>query len=458
MSTVQKLYDEFVFAKNEKRRAISRKFLPFLREEGPDRDYLLEKFAQFQLTILHFDFTADEFTLLESEKYGSILLQALSKQKFELAYAIGKTTGKYGICCRFENETTPREILEELNHQLEGRNIATCFVQKADLKEMLHYGLIPCPYVSDVTKLTDGNTLLALEYYRQGLSEEEIEYWIGVEDSYDYLCKVGFWSLVTKSYCEEAAKVGNSYPSLFHFPELLYHGDSFVERVGEDGMVSLVAIPASQRPKTDMSLFQTPVSHKYSSVSQIPAKKISVTRYASGMSKGLFYGDRPIGICGYFYYAEPESATFLSYENPFIAFNKTAAAEKLLKMQDDDELRETLLSLSFNQNTPLRDLILQHIDGILPEDLKFTVKEAEDLLGYDDGVDDDLFRSPTKVYLGKKMGLYAYEDGLDQPLCIAAAKLGYDIVILTHMVGSHQVVTEVLDTRDDSLKNLWFKK
>jgi hypothetical protein len=41
-------------------------------------------------------------------------------------------------------------------------------------------------------------------------------------------------------------------------------------------------------------------------------------------------------------------------------------------------------------------------------------------------------------------------------LCKAAASLGYDIIILTHMIGSHQVVTEVLDTREDSSKYLWY--
>lgn len=176
------------------------------------------------------------------------------------------------------------------------------------------------------------------------------------------------------------------------------------------------------------------------------------------VSQGLFYGDRPDDICGYFYYAEPQSTTYLAYNRALVAFNKTDAAEKLLAENEDEELRSSLESLRFNENTPLRGLILQHMNGTFPEDLRFTVEEAEDLLGYDDGVDDDLFRSPTKVYMGKRMELYAYEDKLDQPLCRAAARLGYDIVILTHMVGSHQVVTEVLDTREDSIKHLWFQK
>lgn len=64
----------------------------------------------------------------------------------------------------------------------------------------------------------------------------------------------------------------------------------------------------------------------------------------------------------------------------------------------------------------------------------------------------------TLFYTGNRLGMYAAEDELDQPLCQAAQYLGYDIIILTNMIGSHQVVTEVLDTRDDSYSHLWFKR
>lgn len=178
MTTVQEVYNEFVSVTGSERRlAISRKFLPFLRKQGLDRDFLLRKIFLDRKLLYDFDFTAEEFALLEPERYGSILHSSLSMNKFELAYAIGKATGTYGICCRFENETAPRTILEELNARLEGRNIATCFVQKADLKEMLRYGLIPCAYVSATYHLIgDGTYLQVLEYYKEGLTEEEIEY------------------------------------------------------------------------------------------------------------------------------------------------------------------------------------------------------------------------------------------------------------------------------------------
>lgn len=41
--------------------------------------------------------------------------------------------------------------------------------------------------------------------------------------------------------------------------------------------------------------------------------------------------------------------------------------------------------------------------------------------------------SDTKFYTCELLGLYAAEDGFDQPLCKAARYLGYDIVILTHI-------------------------
>lgn len=209
---MEALYEEFLLTDNNMRAAVSRKFLPLLREKGPDREFLLKKLQYRQNMLYQFDFTWEEFELLEPEKYGSSLLGALAREKYDLAYAIGKATGKYGICCRFDEETSPRQILEVLNAHLDKSNIATCYIERADLNEMLRYGLIPCPYVGDMAKmLLDPGTLELLEYHREGLTEKEIEYWTGTPNYYEELCKVGFWSLVTKEYCLEAVKKGNSY-------------------------------------------------------------------------------------------------------------------------------------------------------------------------------------------------------------------------------------------------------
>src|SRR5438132_6936899 len=59
-------------------------------------------------------------------------------------------------------------------------------------------------------------------------------------------------------------------------------------------------------------------------------------------------------------------------------------------------------------------------------------------------------------YAGTYIGLYALEDKLDQPLCLLGREYNLDVIILRNMVGSHQVVTEVLDTRtrEESFKSL----
>lgn len=64
-----------------------------------------------------------------------------------------------------------------------------------------------------------------------------------------------------------------------------------------------------------------------------------------------------------------------------------------------------------------------------------------------------------KFYIGAEhFGFYGEEDVLDQVICLAAAKQGIDIIILTHMPGAYQVVGEVLDCRERtvSFANLIF--
>lgn len=60
-------------------------------------------------------------------------------------------------------------------------------------------------------------------------------------------------------------------------------------------------------------------------------------------------------------------------------------------------------------------------------------------------------RTNTRIYLGSSRlghgdGLFGFEDYFDQPLCVAAKQAGYDMVILTEMIGKFQIVVEVLNT------------
>jgi hypothetical protein len=71
--------------------------------------------------------------------------------------------------------------------------------------------------------------------------------------------------------------------------------------------------------------------------------------------------------------------------------------------------------------------------------------------GYSPDVNYDTSPIITNNITNKKyyhtLGMYAVEDPLDQVVCKFAKYLGFDTVILTNMIGSHQIVSEVLDTR-----------
>ena len=60
---------------------------------------------------------------------------------------------------------------------------------------------------------------------------------------------------------------------------------------------------------------------------------IPVTRYAKGMSRGLYFeeaSDVDIEYCGTFYYHEPESTTLLAYKTSESFFNKTSKLIKII--------------------------------------------------------------------------------------------------------------------------------
>jgi len=207
----------------------------------------------------------------------------------------------------------------------------------------------------------------------------------------------------------------------------------------------------SKRPINNMLMYRSPDSHTLSTITS-EWSLIPVTRYAAGMSKGLYYETTCDNFCGTFYYKEPESTTYLAYQKSFTAFNKTDA---YLKLGGTEDIK-TFFGTSFGHEVTMK-MIRYHIDGIIPADLMMTKGEIQsiinDLAAGNGNTDDE--PGTQKIY-ATDLQLYAEEDGLDQPLCILARDQGYDIVVLTNMVGSHQVVTEVLDTRSrvDSYRSL----
>lgn len=302
---------------------------------------------------------------------------------------------------------------------------------------LIQKGFLPVrPYDPHDPNLTvrELDTLLrnAVEAYVYGYTPEESLFWFETNldwelQRYTYIT----WRYATiKYWMDKAQKTADSLPLLLYAPNEVY---------------------LTKRPKTDMLMFKNPdMSH------QPPPTKyhIPVTRYAQGMSRGLYYldGDRE-EYCGTFYYFEPESDVQLGY-NTFLKFpNKWAARGYFLNipgLPSEDELSK------------YRGWISDEMDywtgySNIPPDLMMTPLEALDI------IDNVVYRSEllsvyttefasklpqTRRYAGQITKLYGYEDLLDQDICRWARKLGIEILIFEFMVGSHQIVTEILDTRD----------
>lgn len=287
----------------------------------------------------------------------------------------------------------------------------------ADPRRMIQLGLWPTSIEMD------GGWVLE---WLAGVPNKEIRFWHGLagsERNAAMLHEEMNWQYKTlQTIKREAIQGANSIALSLYAPELLYRG--------------------SHRPINDMSLFRSPMSvttrreDVINSVIVIQGEQwnvVPVTRYALGMSKGLYYDvDTPSEVCGTFYYQEEESTTLLAYKTALRAFNKTDAAAKLSVPRD-------------YRTVDIASEMAAHIDGTLPRDLMMTPLEAFAYSRH--GGIDPASLSQAKHYAGAFLGLYAAEDAWDQPLCNAAREAGYDVVILEAMVGSFQIVTEVLDTR-----------
>lgn len=353
-------------------------------------------------------------------------------------------------------------------------------------------------------------------------------------------------------------------------------------------------IYSSQRPKTAMTLFRLPQSmmidsaqlfdnfssgntgtdptgysfppapsEGYVKIGGVDNWLIPVTRYAAGMSQGLYHCDKDKCVstptyCGTFYYHEPESTTWLAAPATRIRtfVNKL---EAMFRLSDKTDI---LTHVSLAEVTDDEDvnwqigLVYAYLLGAIPADLQLTadalnfVKVFRFHIPYSDIVEPlpaDISRWPTpiiipsptasfdsrvfrkyarnyqlrswtsllpilkevcqhgsvdyqfdldmyirqkrlkyaqrgkvyeppiteseikviklrqyekhlKIYVGREIGMYAAEDIFDQKICTLARARSIDVVRLTHMIGSNQVVHEILDTRDRpaSFKNLVF--
>lgn len=289
------------------------------------------------------------------------------------------------------------------------------------------------PWYVNLMPIYESRTEFIILMIYDGASNDDIYYFTGIEYIKEFFKKFGLIE-VTDSVIEKEVKMGNWYYLLLTNQDLLYK--------------------KSHRPITNMKMFS---DNYYDCTCEISGLKLPVARYASSVDSGKYNTERPDCMCGYFYYLENESTTFLSYKKPFKSFNKVTAAYELRKMIPKDEKR---LRYDLNEGIARVDrkgtlqFQLMHAEGILPRDLRFTPEEAFDLLGVDGYIEN--YSSSFRAYLGGEH--IGAEEFLDQPICKAAKFLGYDIVIFEALVGETQVDCEILDTRDDSFRNLWLKR
>lgn len=327
---------------------------------------------------------------------------------------------------RLENHTQLVRLALELNAEAHS-NVSVTIDYVWNPKQAIQVGLWPSSHLTYDAWFVD---------WMNNVPAADIAFWhdgIDVAEEAQKMKTIGTW--IWKSLEEhkrEAVASASSLPLLLYARELLYQG--------------------SKRPKTEMSLFRSPLSRTIRRADVRDGRVVldgeewrvvPVTRYAAGMSKGLYFGeDRPLDSCGTFFYLEPESTTYLAFKTSFRAFNKTEAALALGIATEEDEGVQTML---------------KHSRGAYPRNLMMTPEEAYSALH--PGVllpAGDVSDEPR--YAGVYLDLYAEEDIWDQPLCNTAAEEGYDVVILESMVGKYQVVTEVLDTRsrEESFSSLLY--
>ena len=274
------------------------------------------------------------------------------------------------------------------------------------------------------------------------------KFWLSNWDDLDLVVKELYsetrWQFRTlQSWKDEAIRTANGIHLSLYLPELLYK--------------------ESKRPITDMSLFRNPFNNVIAknsirnnkvTIDTVEWSVIPVTRYAHGMSKGRYFSQPGLPglteFCGTFYYYEPESTTYLAYNKSISYFNKYEAFVKLIGTRPTGD---AFTNTSF----------IKYTRKLIKEDLMLTPLEAYDL-DHPTGEDverDEVAKLPqVKHYAGDYLGLYAIEDELDQPICLAGKRADLDIIMLTHEPGSFQVVFEILDcrSREESYKSLIYTK
>lgn len=283
------------------------------------------------------------------------------------------------------------------------------------------YGMIYVAEKEYITKAFEA-------YILSNLTDEEFEFWF--ERAFDKTINLSThkdWIYGTiEHWKEKSSHDADSFPLLLYAPDQVY---------------------LSKRPKTEMLMFRNPDMTRMSIKQE--SQYHPVTRYGQGMSRGLYYKGENTDFCGTFYYVEPNSSTYLQYNKSLIFRNKYQATKTLLYLSPNrHEFRPE--KIKFGGIYGLQQEYLENTSG-LPDDLMLSPLEI--FTKYPElfpnwTLDKVKLLPQNKQYCGRFLDLYAIEDGFDQILCILGKRANADIIVLTHMTGSHQIVSEILDTRD----------
>ena len=494
--------------------------LPFLAELVTyaetfrfSQEVSVEKYNQLLLTIVREPTTSTRFVgevfrqldpgeeaehltnilFFESEFVRAFLRTAQHRLSLEEANALGKkavSTEAYSILILLTSmfpELNPEyaisvsgegevsnidQIFSELSKYIDGKStIINCYLTSVeDPIELIRSGLLPHPGIQTI--FLPGNEEGYASFYEvefvvsllaQEVPIEQIEWWTNLQNVEEALRHVKLWSFYTKEGALQEAQRGSSYASLFAYPDLLY---------------------SNLRPRTGMMMFQLPRSLTLARLPAKHGKLLPVTRYATGMSRGMYFTERHAEqeeFCGTFYYLEPESSTYLQYNTSHVSFSKYTAYEELkqkyreLTGSDPEELMLVREHEKREEESKkyayLNRGYLAYQLGLLHQDLRYTPSEYLELVkrgiissscfSHKKPLEKNRFsEKEVPIYIGScpELGLYSTENMLNQPLCTLGKVLGIDLIILEYMVGSHQIVTEVLDTRhrETSFRNLVF--
>jgi hypothetical protein len=265
---------------------------------------------------------------------------------------------------------------------------------------------------------------------------------------------------------------------LENVPKFVYNSIDHIKAKAEvkpDSFLLLLFAPhlvykESKRAMTTMRQFFDPAPRYISGkeMSDKPNNHIRVTRYAAGMSRGLYFNNdddekEKQTYCGTFYYQEPGSNVVLKYNNPLKAIDKSKAGLELAQVLSAGSLPDS-------NNMKIADDLLELSNRLrirfpLGVERKFMLTPVE----YNNvylwtAPEMDLSKPGLQLereyYAINHHSYYAHQDDLDQKICVVARALKYDVVLLTHMIGSRQIVYEVMDTRsrEESFANLFIIK